>query len=201
MHYVPESATNITAGLDMDLLRGMTADQRAIVAVLMARAAERSYRRGLQQGATIAQKRPADLPANIHDWRYGISTDASPWADSNRVETSLHRLHTENGDLRRLGFPVETDLPTIDEEEAATALDRLARAYLAEPKGKGERRTTQTAREIEQALLGLGGELFAAGGSELMRRVFWMAAESSDQASLFVTKVWGNVEGWSGIGE
>lgn len=99
------TAYSIAHGIDEAVFRSLTDEQMLEVARLAARAAERSYRRGFQQGATVARDRPADLPKDLHAWRYGTTTDLSPWADCDRGETSLSRLHTENDCLRRLGFP------------------------------------------------------------------------------------------------
>src|SRR3546814_16328866 len=77
----------------------------------MSRVAGRSYRRGAQQGATIALNRPGDLPASLHDWRYGAGADASPWLDGNATESSLGRLLAENGGLARI-VPADSSMPT-----------------------------------------------------------------------------------------
>lgn len=105
MAYDP-TAHHIHAGLDLSPLGDLTAEQRSLIAQLMARAAERSYRRGFQQGAHIATDRPEDLPADLHEWRYGTTTDLSPWADDRVAETSLDRLMTENQTLSH-HFPSE----------------------------------------------------------------------------------------------
>jgi hypothetical protein len=70
----------------------------------LARASERAYRRGFQQGVVISGKRPECIRPALHDWRYGISTDKSPWADARLCEPSLTRLWAENPHLRELGF-------------------------------------------------------------------------------------------------
>lgn len=103
MIYEP-SATDITDGLADDALADLTEVQRATVVLLMARAAERSYRRGFQQGVVVEALRSNEVRAELHDWRYGPSTDLSPWADGPRVEPSWHRLFMENPQLHRLGF-------------------------------------------------------------------------------------------------
>lgn len=96
------TATDVTHGIPEDLFSGMSDQQKDDVAKLMARISERSYRRGFQQGVTIATKRPADLPRDLHGWRYRASTDKSPWADSEHVEPSVDRLFGENDGLRRM---------------------------------------------------------------------------------------------------
>jgi hypothetical protein len=102
------SAYDITDGLDLAFLEDVAEDDMLELARLMARAAERSYRRGFQQGATIARNRPSVLPVDLHAWRYGTTTDISPWADAPRAETSLTRLHVENDRLCALGLPTST---------------------------------------------------------------------------------------------
>lgn len=102
------SAYDITADLDLAFINALREDDRTELARLIARAAERSYRRGFQQGATVALNRPADLPEDLHAWRYRVGTDISPWADAPRAETSLTRLHGENSGLRPLGLPTST---------------------------------------------------------------------------------------------
>lgn len=99
------TAYQIEHGLDLKFIRALPDDDRLTLARLLARASERSYRRGFQQGASIASHRPEDLPRNLAEWRYGCETDISPWPDAARAETSLSRLHTENSGLRALGLP------------------------------------------------------------------------------------------------
>ena len=91
-------------GIDEELLRSLSDAQRLTILTVLARVSERSYRRGVQQGATIAKNRPGDLPADLHEWRYGVSLDISPWADAPRAQTSIGRLFTETRELRRFGF-------------------------------------------------------------------------------------------------
>ena len=69
---------------------------------LLARVAERSYRRGAQQGAEMSKR--GEIGVKIHDWRYGPSLDRAPWLHGVRVETSLARLDMENGCLRDIGL-------------------------------------------------------------------------------------------------
>src|SRR3546814_12642073 len=108
------SVQDVLADLDIDPLDTLTTAQRRVLAVIMSRVAERSYRRGAQQGATIALNRPGDLPASLHDWRYGEGADASPWLDGNATESSLGRLLAENGGLARI-VPAETSMPRSEE--------------------------------------------------------------------------------------
>ncbi|WP_103728914.1 hypothetical protein [Novosphingobium sp. HII-3] len=99
---------DITTDLDLAFLKELPKDDLLELTRLMARAAERSYRRGFQQGATIARGEPAALPLDLHEWRYGTTTDISPWADAPRAETAVSRLHGENSRLRALGLPTST---------------------------------------------------------------------------------------------
>ena len=97
---------DITKNIDRDLIAAMSPEQRDAVVWLMSRAAEAAYRRGVQQGVTFAENRPATLRADLHDWRYGPSLDDAPWVDDRRIETSVSRLFTEHGDLTNLGLRV-----------------------------------------------------------------------------------------------
>jgi hypothetical protein len=71
---------------------------------VMARVAERAYRRGAQQGVHIAQNRPQDLPKDLGDWRYGPSADKSVGLDTNTkfATTAVERLEMESGDFARI---------------------------------------------------------------------------------------------------
>jgi hypothetical protein len=72
---------------------------------LMARIAEKSYRRGYQHGT---------LPTRTVDpsvLRFERSLDKSPWTDSPQSTSSVWRLFCECGELRQLGF-VEPDVET-----------------------------------------------------------------------------------------
>jgi len=87
-----------------DVFSDVTDAQRETIVHLLARASEMAYRRGFQQGESIGRRRPEDIRADIAEWRYGPSTDDSPWADGARIETATDRLFTENKHLRRLGL-------------------------------------------------------------------------------------------------
>lgn len=103
------SAYDIADGLDLSSIGNLPLEQRIVIARLLSRVSERSYRRGFQQGADIARDRPKNLPADLHEWRYGTTADLSPWADCNRAETSLDRLHSENRMLQHYGLPHAID--------------------------------------------------------------------------------------------
>ncbi|WP_076071750.1 hypothetical protein [Sphingomonas montana] len=98
------TATDITDGVPDDVLTDLPEEAKAIVRTLLARVSERSYRRGVQQGVTVFQRSPGSLPKDLHDWRYGTSTDLSVWADFDMSEASVSRLYTENMSLRRAGL-------------------------------------------------------------------------------------------------
>lgn len=93
------SALDVAHGLDVDFIHALPYPNWSALMRLMARVAERSYRRGFQQGATIALNRAQDLPLDLSLWRYGAPLDISPWADAPRAETSVHRLLAENPSL------------------------------------------------------------------------------------------------------
>ena len=69
---------------------------------ILARVAERAYRRGAQQGVHFARTKPQVLPQCMHDWRYCTSVDNSIGLDGFKT-TSEARLFMET-DLYRLGL-------------------------------------------------------------------------------------------------
>ncbi|AHE57416.1 hypothetical protein [Sphingomonas sanxanigenens] len=103
----PSSAFDITAGISDGAFSDLNPHQRRMIIILASRAAERAYRRGFQQGAHIATERPANLPTDLHAWRYGASADLAPWADCPAVEPSIERLYSENKRLYRIGLAEE----------------------------------------------------------------------------------------------
>lgn len=188
------SSTDILAGVDTDDLADLSPRQRQVLAIIMARAAERSYRRGFQQGVSISERRPDCLPSDLHEWRYTASADASPWADAAKVETSLERLHTENSGLRRI-FPTSVTRPvTIDIDEAAQRLIQLAAAQReAQIADNGNRRG-----EVVQLIQALAHELATAGGGA-MSEVYDRAQEIGDgaEATQGVSPLWDNIASWA----
>src|SRR3546814_20104811 len=104
MNNSPSSATRILDGLDTARLNRLTEEQRTLIVTIMARAAERSYRRGVQQGITIRENRPQAVHSDLHAWRYGVSGDLSPPLDGGLIETSVARLLAENRSLRCVGL-------------------------------------------------------------------------------------------------
>jgi hypothetical protein len=99
----------VTHGMPDGALEALDARTKALLVKLMARVAERAYRRGAQQGAHLALTRPQDLPRDLAAWRFRPSTDLSPWLDRRVVKPSTERLFMENPGLELLGLP-ERDL-------------------------------------------------------------------------------------------
>jgi hypothetical protein len=69
------TAQHVTHGMPDLALDALDDRTKALVVKLMARVAERAYRRGAQQGAHIALTRPADLPRSLAAWPYRPSAD------------------------------------------------------------------------------------------------------------------------------
>lgn len=95
-------AHDVTTGLPAGTLAALSAADRAVLARLMARIAERAYRRGVCHAARLG----ADaLPVNLDRWRFGIRLDVSPLLGSARAtRPSLAFLFDHNPRLRRLGM-------------------------------------------------------------------------------------------------
>jgi|SRR5690625_1754169 len=74
---------------------------------LIARIAERSYRRGAQQGACLVGNPDAVPIDKLHDWRYRISLDLSPPLDGRLRRRSLELLDQEQWDLWKIGLGEE----------------------------------------------------------------------------------------------
>lgn len=73
---------------------------------LMARLAEKSYRRGAQQGAVLGAE--GVVAHDLHKWRYERSLDRCPWLDCPEMYNDpVQRLLMENDDLRRIGFDIK----------------------------------------------------------------------------------------------
>lgn len=84
----------------------LTDGDRGKLLRLMARLAEKSYRRGAQQGAVLGAE--GVIAHDLHAWRYERSLDRCPWLDDpQHTETALDRLLIENDDLRRIGFDIK----------------------------------------------------------------------------------------------
>ena len=94
---------SVAAALKPDAFAHLDKHTRAQLVRLMARIAEKAYRRGVQHGATLT-KSPL-LRDDLSTWRYRPGADLSPWADSPTTTTSVHRLFSEHGVvLHQLGF-------------------------------------------------------------------------------------------------
>lgn len=98
------SARNAAAGIERDAFVGLLPEQLDLIVTLLARVGENAYRRGFQQGVTMAENRPETIRANLHGWRYGYQADDAPEADCNRISTSADRLFIEHPELRHLGL-------------------------------------------------------------------------------------------------
>lgn len=98
----PFGPHSVAVGLEYEAFAHLSEQDKKRLIRLMARIAEKSYRRGVQQGAALH-----DCPMfrdDLAEWRYMTPLDHSAWADSPYTETSVSRLFTENGELYRLGF-------------------------------------------------------------------------------------------------
>ncbi|AHE55897.1 hypothetical protein [Sphingomonas sanxanigenens] len=126
------SAFDITAGLPDNLFSDLNLHQRRMIAIVASRAAERAYRRGFQQGAHIAVEHPANLPADLHAWRYGASADLAPWADCPAVEPSIERLYSENKQLYRIGLAEERSNASREQVEQIAGVLRACAQELVD---------------------------------------------------------------------
>jgi hypothetical protein len=98
------STDSVINGVKADTFASLSGWQRRALVKIMARIAERSYRRGVQQGALLAREYQERLPKSLAVWRFDISLDRSPWLEGARTEPSTERLFMENGELYELGF-------------------------------------------------------------------------------------------------
>ena len=73
-------AANICDGLSGGWAKKLTDKDMNEVITLLARIGESSYRRGVQQGATLQDR--GLLPDDLEDWRYNNCIDFSPPADN-----------------------------------------------------------------------------------------------------------------------
>lgn len=195
MTYAPKSAIDIRDGLDIRPMASLTDEQRRLFVVLLARVSERSYRRGLQQGAEMPASRP--LREDLHAWRYSISTDASHYADAPAVDRSVDRLFTENPGLSALGLTDDIRATIhVDPKMAAAELTKLVGAHRDTLGGRngvpsGDIPTADTIR-------GFGAALYAAGGGALMELVYDLAAENGGTFAVqYVSPLWTGIGSWS----
>jgi hypothetical protein len=87
----------VMRGIPANAFAALDARTARYLVKVMARVAERAYRRGAQQGVHIARNRPQDLPKDLADWRYGRSADSSPGLDGGFTTTAVKRLEMESG--------------------------------------------------------------------------------------------------------
>jgi hypothetical protein len=99
--------TSVALGLKFGAFSHLSEKDRKRLVKLMARIAEKSYRRGVQHGAVLSGD-PMSRD-ELYDWRYRPSLDLSPWADSPMTQTSISRLFAEHMVLRNLGFKEPDD--------------------------------------------------------------------------------------------
>ena len=99
------NAEYVTRGIDLDAFSNISASDKAKLLRLMARVAEKAYRRGAQQGVVYAKLHPKAQPGDVFNWRYGASLDVSPaLLHKGSREPSINRLLMEAPGLRHLGF-------------------------------------------------------------------------------------------------
>lgn len=99
--------TSIAYGMKASDLQHIDKQTKKKLVRLMARLAERSYRRGFQQGYEC--DRPV---ADLVKFRFFTSLDRSPWPDNvdekgkwhKTPDTAIERLLMENGVLQELGL-------------------------------------------------------------------------------------------------
>src|SRR3546814_12506527 len=72
------SVKDVLADLDVDPLDTLTTAERRVLAIIMSRFAERSYRRGGQQGATTAHNQSCEHTPALPPWRYRGGEEATP---------------------------------------------------------------------------------------------------------------------------
>ena len=94
-------STSIAYGLKEDAFEHLSDRDKKRLVRLMARLAEKSYRRGVQHGAVLAKGMSEDAMVK---WRFERNLDTSPWVDSPTVQKSIERLFMESGVLREIGF-------------------------------------------------------------------------------------------------
>jgi hypothetical protein len=82
-----------------EVMMKLDVHERMEIAKVMARASEKSYRRGFQQGAHIGGDQ-----GELHDWRYFNSLDVAVWRECGTKASALHHLMMENPDLHKSGI-------------------------------------------------------------------------------------------------
>lgn len=90
---------SILQGLKHQEFRDLPAKVRRKLVVLMARLAEKSYRRGANHALEVG------CIHNVNKWRYGTLA-RSVGIDTQRSESVVERLFEQNGELRQVGLEV-----------------------------------------------------------------------------------------------
>jgi hypothetical protein len=87
---------SVVYGLKEDAFEHLSDRDKKRLVRLMARLAEKSYRRGVQHGSLLTKGMSEDVMVK---WRFEPSLDTSPWIDSRTVQKSIERLFMEAGVL------------------------------------------------------------------------------------------------------
>jgi hypothetical protein len=95
---------SVAAGLRFEQFEHLSASDKKKLIRLIARIAEKSYRRGYQHGREPLTNR-SGFNVDPAVLRFERSVDKSPFTDSRHIEhTAIERLFMECGELRELGF-------------------------------------------------------------------------------------------------
>jgi hypothetical protein len=90
-------------GLHYGEFAHLTERDRRKLSRLMARVAEKAYRRGAQHGAQMALD--GTLARDLARVRFESNLDRSPWLDDpGQWDHAEDRLHMENAELRQVGL-------------------------------------------------------------------------------------------------
>lgn len=96
--FMPDFTKNsVCRGLKMNEFRNIAPATRRKLVKLMARLAERSYRRGVQQALSVG------CIHQVSDWRHS-SLEKSVGIDTRSYVTVIERLFEQNMELRQVGF-------------------------------------------------------------------------------------------------
>lgn len=98
-----------------DIFEDLDEEQRITIVTLMARAAEKAYRRGFHQAIDLTAQRDVQPNINLINWRFGTSLDLSPMPFSNQVEESIFRLINDNSDIMDIGLGIPHNEETSQE--------------------------------------------------------------------------------------
>lgn len=84
----------------LGFIKKLSKPEKDALLKLIARNAEKSYRRGVQQGATFERLKVLLNDKQLVDWRFNLSLDLSKSADVRPfTTTSVERLLMEDGTL------------------------------------------------------------------------------------------------------